>query len=149
METKKKEFHNRDLQPRMRGTSKKSRNKFDLSYCFEKSSQFMDKVTCVSRMGPGTSKDGSNLGSKHGRVGSLLACCGSKQKNKVLFHCLEIDPWSYTQGDSYDFVHENVGNPALNTRPTILKHFFVNFYYFRDGLVKNLISNIYCQNIRS
>jgi hypothetical protein len=23
----------------------------------------------------------------------------------------------------YDFVHENVGNPALNTRPTILKLF--------------------------
>jgi hypothetical protein len=40
-------------------------------------------------------------------------------------------------------VHANVGNPALNTRPTILNHFFVNFYYFRDGLVKNLTSNIY------
>jgi hypothetical protein len=45
----------------------------------------------------------------------------------------------------YNFVHENVGNPTLNIRPTI---FFVNFHYSRDGLAKNLISNIYCQDIR-
>jgi hypothetical protein len=44
-------------------------------------------------------------------------------------------------------VHENVGNPALNTRPTILNNFFVYFYYFRDVLVKSLISNIYGQII--
>jgi hypothetical protein len=48
----------------------------------------------------------------------------------------------------YNFVHENVGNPALNTRPTIFKLFFVYFYYFRGGLVKSLISNIYHLNIR-
>jgi hypothetical protein len=52
------------------------------------------------------------------------------------------------QCHSYDFVHENVGNPALNTRPTIFNHFFGHFYYFRDGLVKSLISNIYPQNTR-
>ncbi len=27
----------------------------------------------------------------------------------------------------YDFVHENVGNPALNTKPTILNHFLCIF----------------------
>jgi hypothetical protein len=37
-------------------------------------------------------------------------------------------------------VHGNVGNPALNTRPTILNSFLVHFYYFRDSLVKNFIS---------
>jgi hypothetical protein len=54
----------------------------------------------------------------------------------------------YIQCHCYNFVHENVGNPALNTRPTILNLFFVHFYSFGDGLVKSLISNIYCQNIR-
>jgi hypothetical protein len=44
---------------------------------------------------------------------------------------------------------KNVVNQALNTRPTILYvQFFVHFYNFRDGLVKSLISNIYCKNIR-
>jgi hypothetical protein len=38
-------------------------------------------------------------------------------------------------------VHENAGNPALNTRPTIL-NLFVHFYYFIDGLVKSFISNL-------
>jgi hypothetical protein len=28
-------------------------------------------------------------------------------------------------------VHENVANQGLNTRPTILKLFFVHFYHFR------------------
>jgi hypothetical protein len=46
-------------------------------------------------------------------------------------------------------VHENVDNPALNTRPTIFNPFFVHFYHFRDGSVKSLISNMYNQNIRS
>jgi hypothetical protein len=46
------------------------------------------------------------------------------------------------------FCAKNVGNPALNTRPTILNHFFVHFYFFRDGFVKSLISNNYCQNVR-
>jgi hypothetical protein len=39
-------------------------------------------------------------------------------------------------------VLENVGNPALNTRPTILS-LFVHFYYFSDGLAKGLIANFY------
>jgi hypothetical protein len=59
------------------------------------------------------------------------------------------------QCDCYDFVHENVGNPALNTRPTILNHFIVHFYYFRDGLAKKLEIDfskinvcIYLQNIK-
>jgi hypothetical protein len=48
----------------------------------------------------------------------------------------------------YNFVHENVGNPALHTRPTILKLFLCIFTNFIDGLAKSLISYIYCQNIR-
>jgi hypothetical protein len=30
----------------------------------------------------------------------------------------------------YNFVHENVGNLALNTRPTILNQFFARFVVF-------------------
>ncbi len=42
-------------------------------------------------------------------------------------------------------MHKNVGNPALNTSNNS-KQFFVHFYYFCDGLVKNLISNLFHQN---
>jgi hypothetical protein len=44
----------------------------------------------------------------------------------------------------YDFVHENVGNPALNTRQTVLT-LFVHFCYFRDSLVK--ISGYECEKM--
>jgi hypothetical protein len=47
----------------------------------------------------------------------------------------------------YIFVRENAGNPFLNTVPTIFNHFCA-FNYFRDGLVKSLISNTYLHNIR-
>jgi hypothetical protein len=67
--------------------------------------------------------------------------CNPKEKLYIVF-------FSVLQSHCYDFVHENVGNPALNTRPTILNHFFVHFYNFRDGLVKSLNSNIYSKNFR-
>jgi hypothetical protein len=38
--------------------------------------------------------------------------------------------------------------PSFKHQTNYFKPFFVHLYYFRDGLVKSLISNIYCQNIR-
>jgi hypothetical protein len=41
-----------------------------------------------------------------------------------------------------------IWQPSFKHQTNNFKPFFVHFYYFRDGLVKILISNKYCQNIR-